>query len=415
MSVRKRSWTTAKGEKKEAWVADYVDQAGKRHLKTFDRKKDADAYLTKTKVEVRDGVHTSDSASVMVEEAAGLWLDKCESDGLERATIAAYEQHVRLHIVPYLGNVKLSRLTPPLIREFEDKLRKGTPAPGEIEGSSRSPAMTKKIMASLGSMLGEAQERGLVARNVARELRSRRKRGKAKAHEARHAGKLRVGIDIPTPAEIRAITGKLEGRWRPILLTAIFTGLRASELRGLRWADVKLDAGEIHVTQRADRYKEIGSPKSGAGHRIVPLPPIIINTLQEWKMECPKSRLDLVFPTGIGTVEMHPNIVKRGFHPAQVSAGVAIPILDENGRPTLDKDGTPIMAAKYAGLHALRHFYASWCINRKADGGLELPPKVVQERLGHSTIAMTLDTYGHLFPRSDYAHEMATAEKALLG
>jgi integrase len=49
----------------------------------------------------------------------------------------------------------------------------------------------------------------------------------------------------------------------------------------------------------------------------------------------------------------------------------------------------------------LRHFFASWCINRKVDGGHELPPKVVQERLGHSTIAMTLDTYGHLFPRGD--------------
>jgi integrase len=51
--------------------------------------------------------------------------------------------------------------------------------------------------------------------------------------------------------------------------------------------------------------------------------------------------------------------------------------------------------------HALRHFYASRCINRRADGGLELPAKVVQERLGHAPIVMTMDTYGHLFPRSD--------------
>jgi integrase len=62
--------------------------------------------------------------------------------------------------------------------------------------------------------------------------------------------------------------------------------------------------------------------------------------------------------------------------------------------------------AKYTGLHCLRHFYASWCINRKADGGLELPAKVVQERLGHSTISQTLDTYGHLFPRGDDRDEM---------
>ena len=56
---------------------------------------------------------------------------------------------------------------------------------------------------------------------------------------------------------------------------------------------------------------------------------------------------------------------------------------------------------KYTGLHSLRHFYASWCINRRVDGGLELPLKVVQARLGHASIQMTADTYGHLFPRGD--------------
>jgi integrase len=71
---------------------------------------------------------------------------------------------------------------------------------------------------------------------------------------------------------------------------------------------------------------------------------------------------------------------------------------------------------KYTGLHAFRHFFASWCINRKADGGLELPAKVVQERLGHaSSVTMTFDRYGHLFPRGDDTAELAAAEKALLG
>ena len=71
-------------------------------------------------------------------------------------------------------------------------------------------------------------------------------------------------------------------------------------------------------------------------------------------------------------------------------------------------------AAKYKGLHSLRHFYASWCINRRVDGGLELPPKVVQARLGHASIQMTSDVYGHLFPRTDDGAELAAAEQALL-
>jgi integrase len=66
-------------------------------------------------------------------------------------------------------------------------------------------------------------------------------------------------------------------------------------------------------------------------------------------------------------------------------------------------------------LHSLRHFYASWCINRRVDGGLELPLKVVQARLGHATITLTADRYGHLFPHGDDGAELAAAELAFLG
>jgi integrase len=148
------------------------------------------------------------------------------------------------------------------VRAFEDKLLTGDPVPGEETAEPRSQAMTKKIIGSLGALLAEAQERGLVARNVVRELRSRRKRGKDRRAERREKGKLKVGVHIPTPTEIRAIAGKLEGRWRPLLLAAIFTGLRSSELRGLRWDDVDFKKAELHVRQRADRYQEIGRPKA---------------------------------------------------------------------------------------------------------------------------------------------------------
>ncbi|RVD46945.1 site-specific integrase, partial [Mesorhizobium sp. M2D.F.Ca.ET.140.01.1.1] len=76
--------------------------------------------------------------------------------------------------------------------------------------------------------------------------------------------------------------------------------------------------------------------------------------------------------------------MQRGFLPAQVEAGVAI----DTGEK--DSEGLPVMRAKYTGLHALRHFYASWLINRLEDGGLALPAKMVQERLGHSSITLTM-------------------------
>ena len=388
MSVRKRSWASPSGEMKEAWVVDYRDQGGARHLKTFARKRDADAYHGIVAQDVRAGIHTADSKSPTVAKAGELWFASCEAAKLERATLmASYRIVLDKHIVPLIGAVKLSTLTVPMVRTFEDRLR-----------TDRSPAMVRKIMGILGSILADAQERGLVAQNVVRSLRGSRRRGKEGQADKRQKGKLKVGVDIPAPDEIRAIIAHLSGRWRPLLLTAIFTGLRASELRGLRWADVDLKGGELHVRQRADRYGVIGRPKSAAGERVVPLAPMLVNALREWKLACPKSDLDLAFPTATGRPHYLADILQRGWWPPQIAAGV----ISETGK------------AKYTGLHSLRHFYASWCINRRADGGLELPLKLVQSRLGHASITMTADRYGHLFPRGDDGAELAAAEKVFL-
>jgi integrase len=189
-----------------------------------------------------------------------------------------------------------------------------------------------------------------------------------------------------------------DNRWRPVLLTAIFTGLRSSELRGLRWTDIDLKGGVLHVRQRADRYSEIGEPKSKAGHRAVPLGPMVLNVLREWKLKCPQSEHKLAFPSLTGGIIRHKDIV----HALQ-KAGRGATLLDSEGK------------LKYTGLHSLRHFYASWCINPVDRGGQGLPPKVVQERMGHSSIVMTMDTYGHLFPAErDAEKRLADAERALL-
>jgi integrase len=190
----------------------------------------------------------------------------------------------------------------PVVRIFQDALLK--------EG--RSPAMVKRVTVSLGGLLADAQERGLVTRNAIREMASRRTRGSAGRKERRHRKRLEVGKDIPTREEARALVEAAQGRWRPFLITAVFTGLRASELRGLRWTDVDLKASRLHVRQRADRYHVIGMPKSDAGQRSIPLPPIVVNTLREWRLGCPKGELGLVFPNGEGKVEWHPTSSRAG-------------------------------------------------------------------------------------------------------
>jgi integrase len=124
----------------------------------------------------------------------------------------------------------------------------------------------------------------------------------------------------------------------------------------------------------------------------------VLKALKEWKLACPKAELGLVFPSPAGTVQHHTNIARDIVYPAMVAAGLVTP----EGR------------AKY-GLHSLRHFFASWLINRKQDGGREMPLKTAQMLLGHGSINITADVYGHLFPRGDDAAELAEAERGILG
>jgi integrase len=374
MSVRKRVWTTRRGERKEAWVVDYTDQDGDRHIETFERKKDADAYHATVKVDVRQGIHTAPSKSETVAEAAERWLKRVEAEGRERGTLAQYRQHVNIHIAPRIGRYKLAHLTPAKVESFCNDL---------LANLSRS--MARKVLTSLKSLLKIAKHAHVAADvSVGRSKRSERK--------------LEVGRDIPAPGEIKRLVdaAKDDARMRALLLTAALCGLRASELRGLRWADVDLKGGELHVRQRADRYNIIGAPKSASSTRTIPLPPEVVAALKLWRLACPKGELDLVFPTGTAAIMYHRRMLDS-LAPVMVAAGVT----DKHGKP------------KY-GLHAFRHFFASRCINPKERGGRQLPPKVVQQLLGHSSIVMTLDRYGHLFPDGADRAELAAAASALL-
>jgi integrase len=378
MAVRKRSWVTKTGERREAWVVAYTDQAGTRRIATFAKKRDAEAYEAQVQTEVRAGVHTAVGASITVAEAAKDWLSSVELEGRERSTLKTYREHLQLHILPRLGHEKLARLTAPRVNSFRDELLR-----------SVSRTLARKLLITLKAILRDAMNRGTLSQNVAVGVRI--------DNSTRDQRKLEVGWDIPTPDEVRRLIQAAPECWRPLLVVAAFAGLRASELRGLSWRDVDLKHGEIRVRQRADRFNVIGKPKSRAGARSIPLGPFVINTLRTWRLACPRGEFELVFPTTRGRVIQHKSLIRSALIPAQLAADV------------VTSDGK----AKYTGMHALRHFYASWCINRKVDGGLELPAKVVQARLGHASIVMTLDTYGHLFPRGDDGAELAAAERAL--
>ena len=255
-SIRKRTWT-ARGIEQSAWLVDYFDQAGKRHAKTFPTKKEAEAWRVSALHEVSQGTHTPASTSITLAEVFGRWIEHCEAEGLEHGTIVQRRQHLELHVRPFVGGEKLSSLTMPRIHQLDAQLRK----------AGRSLAMRRKVLTNIKTALTFAQGQGLVAQNVARGI-------KLKGENRRGAGSLKEGVDFPTKVEIKALIDNAPARWRPFIITAIFTGMRASELRGLRWQDVNLDHGIIHVRQRADAWHRIGAPKSAAGTRDIPLVPM---------------------------------------------------------------------------------------------------------------------------------------------
>jgi integrase len=358
-----------------AWfIADYADGAGTRHQRRFPTQKEARAFHDQVKVDIRAGKYVSLSDKLTIADVAKGWIKSTVAAGRERTTIRQYQQHVDLHIVPRIGATRLSKMTPNHCRGFRDSLLSGE--------QKLSPAMARKVWVSFKGVLASAH-----CKHLADGLKmSSGNRDVVTAVDPK---------DIPTLEEFRRLI-----QWAPslkaktIIKVAAMTGLRASELRGLRWSDVDLKAGKLEVNQRADRWNVLGSPKTKKSRRTVEFGSDLRKTLTEWKLACPKGELDLVFPTKTGAV-----IGYRNFDRYFDAASVAAHVVTKKGKP------------KYSP-HTFRHFFASWCINPKDRGGRGLTAKEVQEWMGHSTIAMTMDIYSRLFRKPDHK-EIDEAERNL--
>ena len=280
MSVRKVTWTNKNGKPSERWLVDYVDQDGARCAKNFKGKKEADLYHAQVNVEVAQGTHTAPSKSPTIAEAAEKWLQRIEARKRERTTIRQYQQH-RDHIVKRIGSVKLAQLTPGKVEDFRDNLQLELSRP-----------LARKVLTSFKSIL-KVNKRSHVAADVSIE------RDKREEH-------VEVGRDLPSNAEVKRLIEAMKGddpraaRMRALLLTAAFAGLRASELRGLRWEDLDMKAAVLQVRQRADRYNKIGKLKSAKSRRTIPLDTAnLLPALRQWHMAS-EYKNGLVFPTSTG-------------------------------------------------------------------------------------------------------------------
>lgn len=383
-SVRKRTWKTASGEVKTAWVVDYADSRGDRQRKHFPNKKAADIFRIKIEGQLSDGSYRAEAHTVTVAELCARFLEDFEArqvrNEVTKGTLTLYSAHVANHILGAhgIGAQKLSQLTARAVNEFRDDLR----------NSGVTVPTTKRILATLRCALAYGIAQDLIAINPASGV---------KVAAPRDEGSKK--ITPPSKADLRTLIDAADGGFRLMLIFAACTGVRASEQWAARWHDVDFDKSGLRISRRVDAYGQEGAPKSAAGVRTVPLSADLVARLKAWKLKSTfKKPADLIFPNAKGNHISHHNIINRRLIP-----------LFEGLEEAHERDPVKTPAPpKRCGWHALRHYAISTWIEAR------LTLKTVQSFAGHASAQMTLDRYGHLFPSEDHKTAMNAIAKGLL-
>lgn len=370
-TVSKREWVHG-GVKKTAWVVRYSDQLGKRRLKTFEKKKDAESYKVQVQTEIGDGTHLADRSNVTVSDALkdfAKTLDERVATGDKMRFKTAYEwkNRMKVHIRPLLGSVKLAKLTPVIIQDFVRSV-------ADVGGANRSRATVTKCLQVLQAAIDDAVARGKIARRI------------DVLEGVRMVGQPKKKVTIPTKAEIFQALEAAKGWFRPILYMAVFTGMRQGEIRGLQWSEVDLEKGLIEVKQAACTLSgTIHTPKSQAGFRVIHMAPELVTELKAYKEK--QSKTDgLVFLGKDGPLD--PRAVHAAWVRLQTDLGWCPP------RPESDRPNTRRSKYNSSGkftFHALRHVTASLLVESGAS------PQLIISMMGHASITMTHSTYTHSF------------------
>jgi integrase len=278
---------------------------------------------------------------------------------LRPRTHELYGTVLRRHLVPRLGERRIG--------DVDEEAIAGVIA--ELQAAGLSGWTIRGILVPLGRVLAYAARRGLIPDNPIRRLEPQ-ERPRVVKREMR----------ILRPDEIDALLRAVTPAYRPVLATAIFTGLRQGELLGLLWPDVDFDGGVVHVRRQLDRSGVHVQPKTAQALRSVVLMPSLANLLREHKLgSAYAASNDPVFATDSGRPMYYRNVSRRGLAAAVSAAGLA-------------GEGAPRLR-----FHDLRHCFASLLIAQ----GLNVV--FVSRQLGHASSSFTLDVYGGLFDRAEHA------------
>lgn len=374
-TVTKRTWTNRRtGKPATRYVLGYTDRTGKWRRKQYKTAAAANAERVRVEGQLATGVHVADAASMTIGDALDAWLADYQQlvDGgkREHSTLVGYHttaKHIRAHDI---AAVRVSRLSGPDCTAFARWLE-----------AQRTEDQGIRSLKVLRLVIDHAIAAGWCSSNP------------AKAVQIRTGGdRMEEAVEIPPKRELQALieAAKAHGeKAHAMVLLLLFCGMRSSEARGLRRCDVSRQ--ECQIRQRADRFQKIGAPKSRRGRREIPMPPSVWRALAAWMLRSPGGDSALIFGTSSGRPENYSNIWNRLWVPLMAAAGLA----DENGAPRF-------------GLHALRHACVSLWIEQNVS------PKKVSQWAGHSSIAFTLDTYGHLWKQTESDAQIAAATEASL-
>jgi integrase len=325
--------------------------------------------------------------SISVAEAVDHWIGICEKigrDGRERVepeTLKEYKRRARV-MREYAWTSRVHDLTAADIAQFRNWLL-----------THKTRDLARRTLSSFHSVLIEMKQQGFLRDDPAAGVTIKT----GGRHEDEDSE-----VSIPTDQEMRDIYAAADrmgakndymercwARYRPIIYLAGFSGMRPSEYRGLPWSAVS--EGRIVVRQRADKTGIIGPVKSKAGRRTIYVPTRVTDMIFEWQARCPKSPLDLVFPTDSGKPMALTNF----------AAGAWQPLMREAGLVDREKQGGKVVETPRYSPYALRHYYVSKLIEIGRDF------KSIQRALGHSSIEITFNVYGHLIRDKDDTHREA--------
>ncbi len=331
------------------WVIDFYDQHGKRRWKTLPEeatKKQARDELRDIEKKISKGIYISEKKVPDFSKLADKWLES-KKPNIRHSTYDQYNGHVDNHLKPYFGNTKITRINYDSVENFVNHC---------YEKEVTIPTL-RKILINLGAIMTYACRKRYIDYNPIRDIEKPKGRSEHKEDE----------LNILTPAQCKTLFDNTpELKYRTLFMTAVLTGMREGELFGLKWSDINWFSRQIHVN-RTFNHCRFYEPKSKSSRRKIDLAPQLVTQLKEWKLACPKSELDLVFPNEEGKPLSPINMVKRRFEPALREAKI-------------DR----------VRFHDLRHTYASIQIDLGGN------PKYIQNQMGHASINVTFDIYGHL-------------------